>query len=164
MIRIAMLVVAMVPAGAAAAECTIENARYKQAEGSWSLTFKPVPQMAAPNQTAAFIIELPNSGLTLEGAVHRPNGFGAALYSISGPCAEGSTERCGFIESGGATIYASYADGLAMLDDQAGAAAPEQLLLPELGQSIWYSSYRSTEFESESDKDDVFTLVGCNMR
>lgn len=164
MIRIVVTALAMLPGVAMGADCTIENARYKQVGGSWSLSFKPVPQISATNQTVAFIVELPNSALTLEGAVHRPNGYGSATYSIDGPCSDTSVESCSFLAEDAPTIYGGYADGIAMLDDAPGAVAPQQVLLPGLGRGIWYSMYRGGEDFEDADHDDVFTLTGCGMR
>lgn len=163
MIRILVFAAVMMPTLVFGADCSIENARYMQVGGSWSFSFKPVPELASSNQTAAFIVEFPNSALTLEGRVFRPNGFGSATYVVEGPCAPDRAETCGFIDAGSLTIYARYADGIAMLDDSAGAAAPLQVLLPELSQGIWYSDYRRDEFDG-SDGGDVFTLVGCGRR
>ena len=55
-----------------ATECTLANARYKQPDAPWWLTFKRVPQIAPANQTAAFYIEMPNSDVVLEGGVSVP--------------------------------------------------------------------------------------------
>ena len=65
-----------------AADCTLTHARYKQPDAPWWLTFKRVPQFAAPNQMAAFYLELPNSGVEMQGGVSIPNGFVSPLWSI----------------------------------------------------------------------------------
>lgn len=160
--RLAILFGVMVPGAAQAAECTISTARYKNDGLAWFLSFKPVPHFSAANQTAAFIIELPNSGVTLEGAVHRPNGFGSPLWSISGPCQPGDAESCTFVEGDGTAIYGNYAAKVSWLDDTRGAIAPEQVILPRLAASLWYSVYRNNEFETEAGSSDVFSLTGCN--
>lgn len=146
----------------ASADCTLVNARYKQPDSPWWLTFKRVPMFAASNQTAAFYIELPNSGVTLEGAVHRPNGFGAPLWSIKGPCSAESTEICKFVEDDSPAIYGAYDEGITFLDDAAGAAAPSQLLLADLTSNLWYSMYRGDEFSDDIMGGDAFALVGCD--
>jgi hypothetical protein len=146
---------------AQAADCTISNARYEHNEAAWYLSFKPVPKFVAPNQTAAFIIEIPNAGVTLEGAVHRPNGFGSPLWSIEGPCSEESVESCRFVE-GNPAAYGNYGGKVGWFDDAPGARAPDQLILPQLAVSLWYSSYRETEFQRDNNEGDVFTLVGCD--
>ncbi len=160
MLRSTILAMTLLGGVAQGAECTISNARYEHDQAAWYLSFKPVPKFVAPNQTAAFIIELPNSGITLEGAVHRPNGFGSPLWSISGLCSEGSAGLCTFVE-GNPAAYGNYAGKVGWFDDAAGAKAPEQLILPQLAVSLWYSSYREAEFMPDGNEGDVFTLVGC---
>ena len=162
MIRILVLAVVLLPTLAHGAECTLNNAQYSQVDGSWRLNFLPVPVSAASNQTAAFRLEFPNSGLLVDGAVYRPNGFGNPIYILDGPCGPDSAARCAFVEGASPTIYAGTADGITLLDDETeGAAAPPQVLLPELSVSMWYSNYRSDEFV-DSVGGDVFALVGCD--
>ncbi|ODT82908.1 MAG: hypothetical protein ABS76_05110 [Pelagibacterium sp. SCN 64-44] len=157
-----MLAALALTGAAQAGECTIGNARYRHDQAAWWLSFKPVPQMAASNQTAAFIIVLPNSGVTLEGAVYRPNGFGSPIWSISGPCATGSAEICDFVEDEPSAIYGNYGGVAGFLDDARGAGAPGQVILPRLAVSLWYSMYRQDEFEPDIEAGDVFTLTGCD--
>lgn len=161
MLRMTMLIVLLLTGMAQAAECTVSNARYKNDGIAWWLSFKPVPQFAASNQTAAFIIEMPNSGVTLEGAVHHPNGFGSPLWSISGPCQVADTTICTFVEGDSTAIYGNYGGKVGWLDDARGAKAPDQVILPRLAASIWYSMYRQDEFDG-ADGADVFTLTGCD--
>lgn len=163
MIRILVLAIAMMPVAAVGADCTTSNARYEHDQAAWYLSFKPVPRFSAPNQTTAFIIEMPNSDVALEGAVHRPNGFGSPLWSISGPCSEESTETCSFVTEGSnPAAYGNYGGKVDWFDDARGAKAPDQLILPQLAVSLWYSMYRGAEFEPDMDAGDVFTLTGCD--
>lgn len=161
MLRLTILAIVLLGGSAQAAECTISNARYEHDQAAWWLSFKPVPKFSAPNQTAAFIIEMPNSDVVLEGAVHRPNGFGSPLWSISGPCSEDSTESCTFVE-GNPAAYGNYGGKVGWFDDALGAKAPDQLILPQLAVSLWYSSYRELEFAPDANEGDVFTLAGCD--
>lgn len=144
------------------AECTLYNARYSQPDAPWWLTFKRVPQFAPANQTAAYYIELPNSGVTLEGAVHVPNGFGSPLWTIEGPCGPESAETCGFLEEyEHPSIYGIYAGKVKFLDHERGSPAPEQVILPGLAASLWYSNYRQ-EWADEISPGDAFVLNGCD--
>jgi hypothetical protein len=161
MLRLTVLAVVLLTGSAQAAECTISNARYEHDQAAWWLSFKPVPKFSAPNQTAAFIIEMPNSDVVLEGAVHRPNGFGSPLWSISGPCSEDSAESCSFVE-GNPAAYGNYGGKVDWFDDTLGAKAPDQLILPQLAVSLWYSMYRGMEFVSDGNEGDVFSLTGCD--
>ena len=153
-----------------AADCTLTDARYKQPDAPWWLTFKRVPQFAAPNQTAAFYLELPNSGVEMQGGVSIPNGFGSPLWSLEGPCTppelaeEGApVEFCSFLDdSQYPAIYGEYDGKVKFLDTDAGAAVPEQVILPNLAASLWYSNYRQTEWLDGADIGDAFTLVGCD--
>lgn len=162
MLRMTVMMALLLTASAQAAECTISNARYEHDQAAWWLSFRPVPRMSAPNQTVSFIIELPNSGVTLEGAVLRPNGFGSPVWSITGPCSKGSAETCNLVEGDSSSMYGNYDGKVAWLDDASGAKAPGQLILPRLAVSLWYSMYREDEFEPDADPGDVFTLVGCD--
>ncbi len=145
-----------------AAECTLANARYKQPDAPWWLTFKRVPQIAPANQTAAFYIEMPNSDVVLEGGVSVPNGFGAPLWSISGPCAADSTEQCTFlVDTDHPSIYGIYEGKVRFLDIERGGKAPEQVILPQLAVSLWYSNYRSTEWDGDVSPGDAFELLDC---
>ena len=161
MVRIAVVAMLLLTGVAEGAECTIGNARYEHDQAAWYLSFKPVPRFVAPNQTVAFIIEMPNSNVTLEGAVHRPNGFGSPLWSIQGPCSEDSTESCSFVE-GNPAAYGNYGGKVDWLDDARGAKAPDQVILPDLARSLWYSMYRGAEFQTDGSEGDVFTLTGCD--
>jgi hypothetical protein len=161
MLKFTVLAVLLLTGTAQAGDCTISNARYEHDQAAWYLSFKPVPKFVAPNQTAAFIIEMPNSGVVLEGAVHRPNGFGSPLWSIDGPCSETSAERCTFVE-GNPAAYGNYGGKVDWFDDAAGARAPDQLILPQLAVSLWYSMYREMEFAPDANEGDVFTLTGCD--
>lgn len=161
MLKMTLLAMLALTGAAEAADCTISNARYKNDKAAWWLSFKPVPQFASSNQTVAFIIEMPNSGATLEGAVHRPNGYGSPLWSIGGPCQAAATDVCTFVEGDATAIYGNYAGSAGWLDDTRGAKAPEQVILPGLASSLWYSMYRQDEFDG-ADGGDVFTLSGCD--
>lgn len=161
MFRTILLAALLLTGAAQAGECTILNARYEHDQAAWWLSFKPVPRFAATNQTAAFIIEMPNSSVTMEGGIHRPNGFGSPLWTIKGPCSEESTETCSFVEDGNPAAYGNYGGKVGWFDDTAGAKAPDQLILPQLAVSLWYSMYREMEFEPDMGAGDVFTLTGC---
>lgn len=161
MLRRIMLMTLLLTGSASGAECTISTARYENDALAWFLSFKPVPKFSDTNQTAAFIIELPNQGVTLEGAVHRPMGFGSPLWSISGPCDADSADTCTFVEGDATAAYGNYSGRVDWLDDARGAKAPDQLILPRLASSLWYSAYRE-DFEEDGQSSDVFTLTGCD--
>lgn len=148
-----------------AAECTLYNARYKQPDAPWWLTFTQVPQFGAPNQTAAFYIEMPNSGVVLDGGVSVPNGFGSPLWSISGPCsAEEGADTCSFLNEGAnPAIYGIYDGKVTFLSSERGSVAPEQVILPQLAASLWYSNYRQDEWlDGDVSPGDAFELIGCD--
>lgn len=171
MLRLATLALVLSSTAVPAAECTLSNARYKQPDAPWWLTFKRVPQFAAPNQVAAFYLELPNSDVTMEGSVHVPNGFGSPLWGIEGPCSpppeggEGpkTVELCGFLEDYQyPAMYGEYDGVVRFLRYEEGAPAPEQVILPQLASSLWYSNYRGTEWMDGIEIGDAFMLEGCD--
>jgi hypothetical protein len=161
-VLIALVLSAALCGASLGAECTLYNARYKQPDAPWWLTFQRVPQFAAANQTASFFIKMPNSDLMLEGAVHVPNGFGSPLWSITGPCSPDSAEICAFVgENDMPSAYGIYDGKVGFLNSERGSTAPEQLILPQLAVSIWYSEYRNTEWLDGTEPGDAFMLDGC---
>lgn len=159
---VALAATLMLAGTSLATECTLENARYSQTGASWLLKLKPVPDVAPANQIAAFEIELPGSGVALEGAIHVPNGFGSPLWALEGPCGPDSSEICSFLEDFGApAVYGSYDGKLQFLETERRSAAPEQFLLPGLAVSLWYSNYR-LEWDGDAMPGDAFILEGCD--
>ncbi|QQR39775.1 hypothetical protein [Devosia rhizoryzae] len=145
------------------AECSITNARYIQPDAPWSLTFERVPKYGAANQIAAFALELPNSGVTLHGAVHGSNGFGSPLWSIEGPCSSKAQDSCQFLmENQSPPIYGIYDGVVKFLEAERGSVAPEQIILPQLAVSLWDSNYRDSEWAGDDVMPgDAFLLEGC---
>jgi hypothetical protein len=163
--RSALVIAVTMLAGAPmAAECTLTNARYSQPSAPWTLTFQRVPKYGPANQISAFSLELPNSGVTLAGTAHGSNGFGSPLWSLEGRCAPASTETCSFLmENQSPAIYGIYDGVVRFLDTERGSVAPEQVILPQLAVSLWYSNYRETEwFGDEVSPGDAFVLEGCD--
>ncbi|GEM_PF-888281 len=147
-----------------AADCTLYNARYGQPDAAWWLTFTRVPQFAPANQTVAFYLELPNSGVTLDGGVSIPNGFGTPLWSFSGPCHAGDGAQTCHFPGGGETqaIYGIYNGKVTFLSPERGSAAPDQVILAGLAASLWYSGYRADEWDGDAvSPGDAFELIGC---
>jgi hypothetical protein len=134
---LAIALLASLGSPASAAECTLSSARYVQPHSPWVLTFHRVPRYGAPTQIAAFALELPNSGVTLEGAVHGSMGFGSPLWNIEGPCRPDGAETCDFLmENQSPAIYGLYDNEVRFLETQPGRAAPEQIILPQLSASL----------------------------
>ena len=153
------LVLAAPPGLAAAAECPFESAIYDQPDSAWKLRFMPRSRGAPANQSARFVLRL-TSGIELEGAVYWPNGYGAPIYLLEGPCSGAAdAETCAFVQDGSATPYVLTDDGIARIPFDMDGPAPRQLLLPQLAISLWYSLHRNAEFVSEPG--EVFTLTGC---
>jgi hypothetical protein len=152
-----------VPNLAHAADCTLSDARYTQDDAAWWLTLKRVPRFAPVNQVAAFYLELPNSGVTLEGAISVPNGFGSPLWRISGPCGPDSAESCQFLEDyEHPSAYGLYGNRIGFFEHGEGAVVPDQLILPGVARALWYSNLR-TEWDDNADgPGDAFKLVGCD--
>lgn len=160
---IVAMVVALALAGPVqAAECRLAAAEYTQQGSNWTLRFAPVPRTAAANQVAAFTLGLPNSGEMLEGAVHIPNGYGAAWGTLSLDCPEDAAEEdyeaCVVWND---VIYASGAAGLGELPHSDADPAPQQILFPKLASTIWYSLRRDAEWTDEQVPSDVFDFAGC---
>lgn len=143
----------------AAPDCTFEQAIYTQPDG-WVLEFQPVPRDAPGNQTASFILTL-RSGDKLTGGLAWPNGYSTPLWSIEGPCRSGDTKICRFTEDTNDTAYMLTDHGVERMPNEMTGPPARQILLPRLGSSLWYSSYRDSEFEVDEDPGDVFTFSGC---
>jgi len=144
-----------------APECRFDRAIYSQPDSDWVLRFARLPRDSAANQSARFLLHL-TSGTVLEGAVYWPNGYGAPIYLLEGPCSGAAdAETCAFVQDGSATPYVLTDDGIARIPSDMDGPAPRQLLLPQLAISLWYSLHRNAEFVSEPG--DVFTLTGCQQ-
>lgn len=156
---------AAVAGTANAAECEMEKAVYGQPGSNWVLRFTPVPRDAAVNQVAAFTVELPNSGDTLVGAVHEPNGYGSSAGSIDSPaCSATEAELADdpeLCELWRATVYALDGDVLGQLAKDDSTPAPAQILLPDFAQAVWYSLRREAEWVGEQSPGDAFVFTEC---
>jgi len=160
----AIVLVLAIPAlaqPAPGAACRFDRAVYAQPDSAWTLRFARVPRDAAANQSARFILHL-TSGIEMEGAVYWPNGYGAPIYLLDGPCsALPGAEACTFLREGSATPYILGESGIEPIPFAMEGPAPGQLLLPRLAVSLWYSQHRNAEFAAEPG--DVFTLAGCQQ-
>lgn len=145
-------------AAIAAPDCSFEGASYAQDDG-WTLQFQPVPRDAPANQTASFILGL-KCGAKLTGAIMWPNGYSTPLWSVEGPCATRDKEICRFSEENN-TAYVLTDGGIERMPNDMDGPPARQVLLPRLGSSLWYSFYRDTEFDADSDPGDVFVFSGC---
>lgn len=156
----ALVVVAGVVAPASGAECPLVHARYAQPGSAWTIQFHDVPAQAMVNQTAAFTMTMPKSGVVLRGDVWQPNGYSQSWGALEGPCEpkakDETAQTCRLWE---AVVYTEMVNGISVLSSNDRAEAPLQILLPQLTSAIWYSSYRR-EF-NDADPGDVFTFAGC---
>lgn len=147
-----------------AADCPLHSARYIQPDSPWVLTFQRIPRYGPATQIAAFALELPNAGVTLDGMVTGSMGFGSPLWFISGPCSPESAESCDFLMDGQSPpIYGMYDGTIGFLDVEPAGVAPEQIILPQLTASLWYSMYRESEWDGDTvQPSDAFVLEGCD--
>ena len=156
----ALLVAAGLIAPALGAECALVDARYDHPGSDWIIEFQEVPVSAMVNQTAAFTMTMPKSGVVMRGDVWQPNGYAQSWGALEGPCdpkAEAKkAQTCRLWE---AVVYTEMVNGIGVLASNDLAPAPLQILLPQLTSAMWYSSYRR-EF-NDADPGDVFTFAGC---
>jgi hypothetical protein len=156
----ALLAAATLVAPTWGAECALVDARYDQPGSAWTLQFHEVPDAAMVNQTAAFTMTMPKSGVELRGDIWQPNGYAQSWGALEGPCAPKEdvkkAQTCRLWE---AVVYTELVNGIEVLSSNDKSAAPLQILLPQLTSAIWYSSYRR-EF-NDADPGDVFTFAGC---
>jgi hypothetical protein len=59
-------------------------------------------------------------------------------------------------------MYGEYDGAVRFLRYEEGAPAPEQVILPQLASSLWYSNYRGTEWMDGIEIGDAFMLEGCD--
>jgi len=156
----AVLAAAVFVAPAWGAECPLVDARYDQPGSDWIIEFHAVPAEAMVNQTAAFTMTLPKSGVVLRGDVWQPNGYAQSWAALEGPCnpkdEAKKAQSCRLWE---AVVYTEMVNGISVLTSNDRSPAPLQILLPQLTSAMWYSSYRR-EF-NDADPGDVFTFAGC---
>lgn len=175
---IAVALASLVSLPALAAECPLEGATYADAASGWTLQFTALPQGSAANQLAAFSVATTGMDGTIEGGVYVPNGYGRPMVDIGRNCpnlddeaeveapADGAEETSCSIWSG--AIYGLSAGSMGRLaydeDSFRVLDAPNQLLLPDLGLTMWYSEFRDAVFGADKDLSDVFTRTACGTK
>lgn len=143
---------------AVAQDCPLGESIYGQEESGWTLVFMPLPEENAGGSfTNAFALWVPDSPLSLTGTVNWTNGFTRPWGELRLPCEDDAEEAsCKVWEGavyevrGGKVGYIGAAD----------RAAPEQILLPDLGGSLWYSNLRYVH-AIEDMPWDVFSFREC---
>lgn len=148
---------------AAAIECPVSHAIYEQPGGQVVLRFSVVPPAAPANQIAYFSLRIDGVDGRLDGAIHVPNGYGQPTGSIGLDCHGAGDASCWLWEG---VVYALGDSGIVEypwdpdlpVDQQ---MAPQQLLLPELAPTLWYSKLRETAFAGDRQVLDTFTLAAC---
>lgn len=167
----AALVLAM--AGQAAAiECPITHALYRQDGGDWTMRFMQLPDDSSANQVAAFEIVMPGAPQTvLDGGIYIPNGYGQTRGDIRLAPSDDSAEP--FWEGVVYALVDGKIDEFPFDPEQPRdpAMSPQQILLPQFGSTVWYSGLRNGEFADraaaadtpslESFTFDAFTLATC---
>jgi hypothetical protein len=123
-----------------AADCLLRDAVYVQPETGYALQFLPVdPERHPMNASNAFAMVLPGSDEKLLGEVTWGNGesrpLGVLRYGCPEPLSDEAAEACTHWQG---VVYGFGGGELTLLpaEDQ---PAPEQILLPNLGQVLRYS-------------------------
>ncbi|WP_374625258.1 hypothetical protein [Devosia sp.] len=146
-------------APAQALECPLSHASYGQAGHDVEMRFRPLSPDDAVNQILAFRLSFGGIDEVFDGGVYIPNGFGSALGSIGVGCVDDFDTDCRFWEG---TVYVLLAGGIAELPHESGQMAPQQVLLPQFAQAVWYSGYRGAGFGVDLELVDVFNLKACS--
>jgi hypothetical protein len=149
---------AMLVLPAVAQDCPMGESIYGQEETGWALVFLPVPEEYAGGPfTNAFALWVPDSPLSLTGTVNWTNGFAQPWGEIYLECEEGADPASCRVWEG--SVY-EVRDGTVSYIAAADRPAPEQILLPDLGGSLWYSNLRYVH-TIEDMPWDVFTFREC---
>ena len=160
------LAIAALIAGAAqpvlALECLLRDAVYIQPETGYSLAFVPVDPERHPMQASnAFALVPPGTEAKLLGDVVWGNGesrpLGALRYGCPDPASYEAERACTHWQG---VIYSFGAGEVRLLpaEDQ---PAPEQILLPNLGQVLRYSQVLF-DLRLGEIPWDVFRIERCN--
>jgi hypothetical protein len=158
MIKCLPLLLVAVALPAYAADCKLGESIYGQEESGWVLVFLPVPEdRAGGSFTNSFALWVPDSPLSLEGTINWTNGFTQPWGEVFLKCEEGAEpESCRVWEGAVYEVRGGVINHVASEDDP----APEQVFLPDLGASLWYSNLRQIH-GIENMPWDVFTFREC---
>jgi hypothetical protein len=153
-----------------AIECPVDHAIYTQKTEGWVLKISAPGPEGAANQFAALRIEAPNGIARLEGGIYVPNGFGQVMAGFDKVCPDGESEDLCWSYEG--ALYSLGENGIEEFPVDFGnrsALAPQQVLLPDFAQGLWYSPLRGKAFVERDGEngpelngpEDVFTLAAC---
>lgn len=141
------------------AACPMELAVYGEREAAAEIDFRPTAESATVTNTFRMALD---NGVVLDGMVLWTQGVGRPNGMLMYQCPEGDVtgEELAACTVWQGVIYTSDEGGNIELLPAEGAAAPEKLILPDLGPSLRMSAaYGAAGFSKVPW--DVFNLKGC---
>ncbi|MFC4255001.1 hypothetical protein GRI97_06160 [Altererythrobacter xixiisoli] len=166
------------PALLAAQDCTVERARYvlrvPDEEDQWQLAFIPARHMASPASDLYLRLTTPQRRYWFTLSVSQGYG-GIAVLPVGEPVAGSDPRDLAGSDGPGQGIDPEILATLRLLafdrelhvandPPRAGDPAPHAIMLPELGQTLWYSPGALTE-DPAAERDPMprglFRLAGC---
>ena len=150
----ALLAALLLPTPAIAADCTLATAIYRDESSGYEIRFEPRAQDHALTETNNFWLHLPD-GPILEGKIEWTSGASRPIGTVGVQCDNDS----GFCRYWEGLVY-ELRDGAIYTVAGEESAPPEQILLTDLGASLFYSSLRPS-YDMQFTPNDAFTFAGC---
>ena len=153
--RVLLAALLLVPGPALAADCTLASAIYRDKPSGYEIRFEPRGADRPLSQTNNFWLHLPD-GPILEGKIEWSSGASRPIGTIGVQC-DNDTGFCTYWEG---LVY-ELRDGAINTIAGEESAPPEQILLTDLGASLFYSSLRPS-YDMQFTPNDAFTFAGCS--
>ena len=153
-VRALLAALMLVPAPAMAADCTLATAIYRDDSSGYEIRFEPRREDRPLSQTNSFWLHLPD-GPILEGRIEWSNGASRPIGTLGVQC---DNER-GFCIYWEGLVY-ELRDGAINTIAGEESAPADQVLLTDLGATLWYSSLRPA-YDMQFTPNDAFGFAGC---
>ena len=143
--------------------CPLSRAIYDQAETGFTLEFRPVTREDGLSTSNVFEMTVPGSDKRVLGDVMWGNGFSRPMgyLRFNCPADEEPVEEDNLCIRWKGIVYAATGSKIELLPEES-SAAPEQLILSNLGQRIRYSGLiEELQVEIADPPWDVFRFKGC---
>ena len=157
----AVLALIGLAAPAVAADCPLSKAIYDQAETGYTLVFRPVMPEDGLSTSNVFDMTMPGSDKRVLGDVMWGNGFARPMGYLRYGCPDDYIEDDDLCIRWKGIVYGLTGGKVDLLSEDETSAAPEQLILANLGQRIRYSGLIEEAEVAADPPWDVFRLKGC---
>jgi hypothetical protein len=144
----------LLPAPALAADCTLATAIYRDGSSGYEIRFEPRGEDHALTETNKLRLHLPD-GPILEGRIEWTSGASRPVGTIGVQC-DNTSGFCTYWEG---LVYELRGGAINTISGEE-SAPPDQILLTDLGASLFYSSLRPN-YDMQFTPNDAFSFAGC---